>query len=272
MKSRSPFAISVLQQDAEGASTTGAQHHHAVNQGKRRGQRKLISWFLADRITELIPSWLGRHFSVREVENQGWSNHTFLVEQGSKDKLIIRLRERRKDNSCALAGYYKEIWAVRQMQGLIPVPGIIESGAGSFGHETEYAYMIQEYLPYPSAAGLFGSHKRIAILEQLGRIARVINSTSTAGFGRTFIPQQQQFLNQSWENFMDCELVSCNFRRLRDKSILGPQVLEHLQARLLEARSWKVRPSLYHLDFLANWNNVLIDGPVCAIQGRAFSQ
>lgn len=105
----------------------------------------------------------------------GMSNTVFEVEH-PQGGFIVRIAP----DTSRLPSYLKEQWAImRAAEAGVPVPDVLEVGQ----RVVPRPYMIQRRL-----RGEEATHHpaRLATLRELGRLARLINSIPTSGFGETF--------------------------------------------------------------------------------------
>lgn len=222
---------------------------------------------LGAALGRLYPGRFSDRLQVRLLPDQGMCNHAFRVHDPQIDKdLVLRTRRASAEEQIAhsygshWSPYFKEAWAIQTAHLGVPVAEIDCNDTGYVYIPALtgeglwlYAYFLQEYLPFETAAASVADSKRLEFFEQVGLIARQVNATSVSGFGNVFDRDVAGFSHPSWESFLAAEAE----RYIQE---LGRESLV-VQAcrRVLETSTIASEGTLYHLDFIRNWNNILVD-------------
>lgn len=156
--------------------------------------------------------------------------------------------------------YLKEQWAVaRARDAGVPVPDVLE-----VGNRIGRPYMIAK-----AAAGRPATDhpQRLAIIEELGRLAARIHTVKTDGFGETFDWSQNQLSRaEDWADYLRDHLhVEERVELLVKHDMIGKAKAKALHAELARIAKWTDRPSLNHGDL--RLKNLLVDdkGQVTAL-------
>ena len=123
--------------------------------------------------------------------------------------------------------------------------------------------LLQEYLPFDTAASVVEESKRVDFFEHIGTVARQVNATPVRGFGDEFDEASGGFTCKSWEEYLQSEI--CSFRKERKcfAELLPPALFHKAIERILTTKGLCRSATLYHLDFVKNWNNILVDEYEC---------
>ena len=215
---------------------------------------------------------------IKLLPDQGWFNQTFLLEDtDASERLVLRTRKATQEQQQAhskgghWSPYFKEAWAIQTAHLGVPVAAIECNDIGYFYVKTPdcatgsvlYAYLLQEYLPYDTAASVIAESSRVDFFEHIGTVARQVNATSVKGFGDTFDEIAGGFTHDSWESYLLSELELFQRARGQCSELLSPALFTKACARILESKSLAKDATLYHLDFVKNWNNILVDEYEC---------
>ena len=225
--------------------------------------------------------WLDRPKALRDVSqimplvHQGWCNYAFLVTTRAGNRLVMRLQARpRQIQSLRWSVYHKEEWAIRQVADHVPVAPLVDEGVGYIelpdpltNGSKQYAFMLQEYLPYSSAKALAIPSHSLELLRKLGKIARSIHAIPASGIGRDFDADFNRFRYETWSEYLDVRLEECRLGELAALKLLSVTACQMIEERLMRLKQVVFKPSLCHRDFLSNFGNVLVDaaGEVRAI-------
>jgi hygromycin-B 4-O-kinase len=197
----------------------------------------------------------------REVKalGGGLSNFVFSVRHG-RDELVMRLNS----NPAKVKDYLKEQWAMaRAAERGVPVPEVLEVGAHPL------PFMVSRRVP-----GTEGTHhpERRQVLEELGRMAKLIHAVPTNGFGHTFDWSENVLSRRdTWREYMDREFHGEQRLEILEKNdMLPPAAVKSLRATLRAMRGWDIAPALNHGDL--RLKNVIVgdDGRIAALLDWEF--
>lgn len=169
---------------------------------------------------------------------------------------VVRL----SDDPVKINEYLKEQWAIgRAREAGVPVPDVLE-----VGNRIGRPYMIARV-----AAGRPATDhpQRLAIIEELGRIAARIHTVKTNGFGETF-DWSQNLLSRAegWADYLRGHLrAEERIELLVRHDLIGQAKAKALHAELARITKWTDQPSLNHGDL--RLKNLLVDedGQVTAL-------
>lgn len=195
----------------------------------------------------------GAHFGrpPRKLSRKGGglTNVVYMAEGEDGERLVVRMgvEPAKRDD------FAKEEWAMRRAaEAGVPVPETL-----SVGDEHGLPYMLQR-----AVAGADATHHpdRLAILRELGRLASLVHSVPTKGFGQVFDPAADGFAGaMDWADYVRRELEFENrLDILNRQRMLSRQQASRLEGMLHEIAAWQVRPALNHGDL--RLKNVMVDG------------
>ena len=223
----------------------------------------MLQWFLHQELPQKFAQVFSPALVLEPLPNQGWSNFAFLAHSLKRD-YVVRMRA---DNSATghahkWAPYHKEEWILQALQSKVPVPEVIGDGIGYVATATEvrqYAYFIQSYINCASADTIAAYLEPQMFRQNLGAVARVINSVPCNGFGTEFNSENNSFVHKNWSDAVYQDIRDSNVDRLVSHSILTRAEAITLTQRFLTLTTLEFKPTLYHGDFVENWSNVLAD-------------
>ena len=208
---------------------------------------------------QVLKQLLGQAPRELKVLGGGLSNFVFSARCGS-DELVMRLN----GNPAKVKDYLKEQWAMTHAaEAGVPVPEVLEVGAHPL------PFMVSRRVP-----GTEGTHhpERRGVLEQLGRLAKLIHSVPTSGFGHTFDWSGNVLSRRdSWRDYMDREFHGEDRLQMLEKhDMLPPAAVKSLRATLKKMRGWDIAPALNHGDL--RLKNVIVgeDGQIAALLDWEF--
>lgn len=207
-----------------------------------------------------VQALVGHYFPGKKLRivplGGGLTNKVFGVKAGSED-LVVRLGlEKDKINS-----FLKEQWAVTQARKKkIPVPEILEVGISLI----PVAYMISRKVSGVNA------YKHIAqseILHDLGKLASIIHSIQTTGYGHTFDWSENSLSkNEQWRQFiMDEWKGLARLETLKKLKMISPLAYRHIKVELNQLSRWKGNPCLHHGDLRLKNTMVDTEGKIIAL-------
>ncbi|NLF25444.1 MAG: aminoglycoside phosphotransferase family protein [Deltaproteobacteria bacterium] len=257
----------------------GAEKEHKdqnwIRETKHAVHAKVMSFLLNPAHWQNRPNALRDIKQIVPLAHQGWCNYTLLVTTSDGKRLVMRLQARpRHVQSVKWSVYHKEEWAIRQVASRVPIARVVEDGVGYFEvldpftkNSRQYAFMLQEYLPYPSARALAISPHSLELLRKLGKIARDIHAVTANGIGKDFDADSNRFRYGTWAEYLDACLAGCRLAELATLKFLSVKTCRMVEERLLRLKQLRFKATLCHRDFLSNFGNVLIDaaGDVRAI-------
>jgi len=198
---------------------------------------------------------------------QGRIAYTFDIFYTRNLRRIVKLAEGvarpHSQDAEPLERFAKECWISEHLSPQVGAPRTQSVGRVAIpidGVEHTFAFIIQEYIPFPPAGPLIQSRKQQSeFASQLGCIARAIHSIPTVGFGNRFDASTTCFSVRSWPLYVDELIALSHFERLFGDGILPISDHPFFMRRMKSLRGRSCLPKLYHNDLLYNWNNVLVD-------------
>ena len=181
----------------------------------------------------------------------GLSNHAFDVET-DREHVVVRLG----DHPDKLDAFERERRAAERARSA----GVPTQVIGALGREGAWAYTIAQRLPGGPAVD---HPERLLILEELGRIARLVHSIPTEGFGHRFTWAGEASRSippgaATWRAFLTDELgAEDRLSRLAQMDMISDRQAESLRQTLAEVGAWDGRPVLNHGDL--RLKNIVVD-------------
>lgn len=247
----------------------------AIANQKRKAeiQLKMLTWFLSEHLSKCLPELFSQKAPVKPHGEQGVSNFTLTSQTDSGQQVIIRMKqkpEQYEDARRSWSDYHKEGWISERLSGEVPVPKLFCEGIEYIhgnGRSHEYAIIIQEHIPFPSASKVTDLLKREALYEQIGDLCRKINQIKTPGYGSFFIPGKEQFEFSTWNELLLMELRACRLSHLTNRETISFETARNIESVVDQLFKLDVQPTLYHSDFSNNWGNILIsaDGTIQSV-------
>ncbi len=204
---------------------------------------------LHDVVCAIIARHAGTEPARVTRQGGGLSSHAFEAATHD-DRFIVRLGQ----SPDKLAGFERERRAVERAAAAgIPTQDIV-----GLGLEGSWAYTIAHRLPGVPA----GDHPhRERVLEDLGRIASLVHTIPTVGFGRGFSwvgDDSGDGAASTWSGFLQDE-IQANERldRLQAHGMLGARQFDMLRHTLSDMTAWDAAPVLNHGDL--RLKNVMVD-------------
>jgi hygromycin-B 4-O-kinase len=109
--------------------------------------------------------------------------------------------------------------------------------------------------------------QRLDIIKEIGRLAAIIHTIPTKGYGHLFDWSQNTLSkNDTWNDYLDCELNATERIMLLHKhKMISVQTGKRMNAVLNKMRKWKQSPCLQHGDL--RLKNTMVDtaGKITAI-------
>lgn len=216
---------------------------------------KAVSHMLQQHLPDLLPEESNANAYSLTLLQQGWYNLALKAERTRDDAYVIRLRPLRGERGPL--PYEKEVFILRELQGKLPVPSLPKrcSGYIHLGNVIgDCAFLIQRHIPHtPSAA----TRNKEKTKRQLATLARKIHSITLSGFGNSLSDAGGSMKNSSWEKEVHQLLQDLSTTTLMRDSFFPSSLIINSLKIVEELASYEAKPTLYHLDFLSNWSNVL---------------
>lgn len=211
---------------------------------------------MAEMAKKVASHHFGKAATQVEYKPAGKTNFVFELLAGNKH-FIVKISDIRSK----LNDYIKEQWAVQKVaEKGVPVAEILEVG----NEIIPLPYMLQEKMSGEEAVD---HPNRPEILKEMGRLARIIHSIPTTGFGQSFDWTRNKLSkHKSWPEYLEKELeVTDRLQFLRKKAILPKKKIDRLAALFKKISAWKITPSLNHCDL--RLKNVIVgkEGKIEAI-------
>lgn len=181
----------------------------------------------------------------------GLSNHAFDV-QTDREDVVVRL----SDKPDKLAAFEREQRAAERARSAgVPTQVIV-----ALGREGAWAYIVAQRLPGGPAVH---HPERLRILEEVGRIAKLVHAIPTEGFGHHFTWTGDGGGSTppgaaTWRAFLIDELhAEERLAKLAQLDMLSDHQVGALRQMLAEISAWDGRPVLNHGDL--RLKNVVVD-------------
>ena len=212
------------------------------------------------QMKELAQTVIAHHFGSKPQriihKASGLSNFVFSVVH-PEGRFIVRI----SPEPTRIHSFIKEQWAQEKArQAGVPTPEILEVGNEIIGH----AFMISR-----TVEGAEATHHpdRCKILHEMGRLAKLINSIPTTGFGSTFDWSSNQLShNTKWADYLEKELrISSRLETLEKQCSLSSSQIKKLRRTLECIGSGNPKTVLNHGDI--RLKNVMVNeaGKITAI-------
>lgn len=249
------------------SAATKYRFENWVRETKHSAHALVMSHLTKVVLPRIRPDLFSDLVCAKPFAEQGWTNITLLVRNSRNEQFVVRIHAKPGGACSSLWSiYHKEAWAMDRVRPHLPVPTVPEGGVGYFElrmpsrpHATQYAYMVQEFVPFPSLRRPATPDSRRNLLVELGRAASVINAVPCNGFGKVFEPATGTFTLGSWADFIEAQLDERGASMGLKGGILTVAALNAIQGRLKELASLRPEPRLVHQDLLSNWGNALFD-------------
>lgn len=225
---------------------------------------RVLAHLLTPVLHEIFPHIFLEPPTIRALSGQGWSNLTVRVRnRGATTGYILRLCPRVAPPDSApshsVQHYEKERFILEQLQRYEFVPRAVPAGAGVLSlvipgrGETDFAYSLQQEMPFVSGREVCTKLDREHTLTKLGAIARKIHSVRLEGYGNEFDEQTRRFKRPDFLACIEDKLSGI------ERSSLAVGMKRWLTARVEALAALKPESCLYHRDLLGNWGNFLVD-------------
>jgi hygromycin-B 4-O-kinase len=182
------------------------------------------------------------------AKTAGLSNFVFEAKHAEGD-FIVRI----SPAAASMDLFLKEQWAERSAaRAGVPTAEILEVGTSVI----PFPYMITR-----SVAGTEATFhpKRIEIVREMGRLASVINSIKTKGYGETFDWSRNKLSRQdTWQHYLRDEYGwEAKLETLEKHRIVSPEQSKQIARAFEDAMKLKPQMSLNHSDM--RLKNVIVD-------------
>jgi len=191
---------------------------------------------LAEQVLEHL---LGSRVEGLRPLGGGLTNFVFEAKHPEGD-LVLRMSA----NPAKVKEYLKEQWAMaRAREQGVPVPEVLEVGT----EPIPFPYMVSR-----KVSGVEGTHhpERFRVLREMGRLAKLIHTVPTSGFGHTFNWSENRLSRKdTWTDYLKREFRGeQRLVLLEQHHMLAPEALRHLRETLRDIEGWDAQPSLNHGD------------------------
>ena len=204
----------------------------------------------------LVRHYFGSKSRLITHKTSGLSNFVFALGH-AKDGFIVRI----SFDPARISSFIKEQWAQEKAREIgVPTPEILEVGNEIIG----YPFMISRTV----LGGEATFHpNRLHVLREMGRIAALINSIQTTGFGCTFDWSSNQLSrNETWGEFLENELqLETRLEILKRQRMLSAPQIKKIRRIFKDVEKSNPKPTLNHGDI--RLKNVIVNdaGEVNAI-------
>lgn len=232
--------------------------------GLRSIELGMLEWSLNSYLANaagITPDGSGPFISLK---TQGVSNFALQFSSKKGNKYLIRLKSAPDTGQIdrILSAYHKEKWVMSLLEGLVPVPRIPDGGIGTLpplSGGRQFAFIMQELMPYQNGYDEQCPKKRKHLLYQIGHVARVINSTSVSGFGSTYSKGDSRFRFSSFSDWTASIMAELALDEVLTWADISTQELKKILRFIEPVLATDEAPSLFHGDFANNWGNILVD-------------
>lgn len=205
-----------------------------------------------DEVPPQVHEIVRRHFGrmPRRVDRLGGglTNEVFACAVG-RERWVLRLNR----DATKIQHFLKEQWAIGQARAHgVPAPEVLEVGNEPDGS----AWML---VRHHSGISPLERAPDLAVVLQLGALARRVHGVRTHGFGSVFDWSANRLSQRaSWGAFLDDELHSAQRLELLERhGLLDARRRADLASALEQMRGWRRRGVLHHGDL--RLKNVLVD-------------
>ncbi|HGF0771071.1 TPA: phosphotransferase family protein [Kluyvera georgiana] len=215
---------------------------------------------------ESNPSIIKKGSKINVHVNQGGMGHVFDIVNANNERLILKFtKEQANVGDCksTQAKFNKELWIATRTWSNARPPKIISVGEVCIevnGTAIPYAFILQEFSPYiPAYEGLIDRKNILNFAESVGEITAEIHSLPTSGFGEYFSSKTNNFLFNTWMEFIDDITNSLLERDSFFCTLLTSNQISSVAKRISDLRERGCESKLFHGDCIVNWGNLLVD-------------
>lgn len=205
-----------------------------------------------NKFKKLVKEVIKHHFgtTAKRIEHKsaGLTNFVFAFTYGGED-FIIRI----SPDPSRINLFIKEQWAeAAARKAGVPAPEILEVGSEII----PFPYMVSRTV---SGSDAIHHPKQADILREMGRIAALINTIPTSGFGQTFDWSSNQLsLNKTYKDYLDKEYCFDSKLDILEKHrAISSEQRKRLEKLFGEAAKIRTKPVLNHGDI--RLKNVIAD-------------
>ncbi|MEJ7847177.1 MAG: aminoglycoside phosphotransferase family protein [Pyrinomonadaceae bacterium] len=205
-----------------------------------------------NKFTNLAKDVIKHHFgtTAKRIEHKsaGLTNFVFAFTH-SEGEFIIRI----SPDPSRINLFIKEQWAeMAARKAGVPAPEILEVGSEII----PFPYMISRTV---SGGDAMNNPKQFEILREMGRLAALINTIPTNGFGQTFDWSSNQLsLNKTFKDYLETEYCfAAKLEILEKHRTISAEQGKRLEKIFSEAKNIKTKPVLNHGDI--RLKNVIAD-------------
>lgn len=205
-----------------------------------------------DKFKDLARLVIEHHFGTRPrriaFKSSGLTNFVFGVKH-TEGNFVVRI----SPDAAAINSFIKEQWAQQAARKAgVPTAEILEVGSSiiSFPYMIARAVAGQDALEHP---------KRPEIIREMGRLAALINSVATKGFGVTFDWSNNKLSrNEKWSDYLEHEYnFEAKIEILARHRLTDETRLRLLRKAFRDSLGLRVKPALNHGDI--RLKNVIAD-------------
>jgi hygromycin-B 4-O-kinase len=204
---------------------------------------------------KIVQHYFGSPAARLVYRPSGLTNYVFAINH-TEGQFVIRI----SPDPERIAAFRKEWWAAQQVRKVgVPNPDIIAVGS-DLGPEP---YMITRRV---SGAEATHHPKRSRIIHEMGRLAAVINSIKTNGFGSNFDWNSEGSKIATWSEYLDQEYhLAQRLEFFATHQIVPASALNKISEVIEGMNTTEITPSLNHGDL--RLKNVIVDedGEITAI-------
>ncbi|HEX5966752.1 MAG TPA: aminoglycoside phosphotransferase family protein [Pyrinomonadaceae bacterium] len=204
---------------------------------------------------KIVQHYFGTPAARLVYRPSGLTNYVFVINH-TEGQFVIRI----SPDPERIAAFRKEWWATQHVRKVgVPSPEIIAVG-DDIGSEP---YMIMRRV---NGAEATHHPKRSRIIHEMGRLAAVINSVKTTGFGSNFDWNPEGSKIPTWGEYLDKEYqLAQRLEFFATHQIVPASELNKISEILEGMNTAEITPSLNHGDM--RLKNVIVDedGEITAI-------
>lgn len=205
-------------------------------------------------------------------KEQGSSSYVFRIDHKGGYSFILKVAKEGSEKLSPLIPnplerFNKTAFLCSHIDAGVRTPAIYDIGHLSIAGSS-YVYLLQEYLPFPSALCIeIFSEDLLAFARELGKISAHIHSNVLSGYGIAFSASNCSFRSVTWSEFILSLKRSLAVDKLIRNNVLPQSLIESLDSQIQSLQSLECEPRLFHGDILYNWSNILIDPESAKIAG-----
>ena len=240
-----------------------------VQTTKNQVRAQTVSHVLSQHLHEILPSEVDPKSYSLQVLQQGWYNLAIRASSAKFKDYVIRVQAVSDDFPTERSPFAKEVFLLQNLKDLFPVPVLPKNPSGVVTLGTIIGnchFIVQEHvqnLPYKNPT----QTTREQVTETLAWYASQLHRFTLHGYGSTFDEKNQNFSHPEWKDEVKGIIETLSDPILLKDSLFPASLIINSIKLVEELEDIDAPPTLFHLDFLSNWSNVLFSrsGDIAAL-------